>query len=72
MHLVFKKCVNVRAVNLQINAPEESPNTDGIHVTETQNILIGQCVIGTGITNGHQFGMPIFRLWLQYFSTNKM
>ncbi|KAI6668905.1 hypothetical protein NL676_003790 [Syzygium grande] len=48
MHLVFKKCVNVRAVNLQINAPEESPNTDGIHVTETQNILIGQCVIGTG------------------------
>lgn len=48
MHLVFQKCVNVRAVNLQITAPEESPNTDGIHVTETQNIIIDSCVIGTG------------------------
>jgi len=64
MHLVFQKCVNVRAVNLQITAPEESPNTDGIHVTETQNIIIDSCVIGTGITNGHLFGMHRFWLWL--------
>ncbi|KAI3415002.1 uncharacterized protein J3R85_015577 [Psidium guajava] len=48
MHLVFQKCVNVRAENLQITSPEESPNTDGIHVTETQTILIDQSVIRTG------------------------
>ncbi|KAK3408281.1 hypothetical protein EUGRSUZ_J00557 [Eucalyptus grandis] len=48
MHLVFKKCVNVSAVNLQITAPKESPNTDGIHVTDTQNITIDHCAIGTG------------------------
>ncbi|KAF8010058.1 hypothetical protein BT93_J0892 [Corymbia citriodora subsp. variegata] len=48
MHLVFKKCENVRAENLQITAPEDSPNTDGIHVSETQSITIDRCVIGTG------------------------
>ncbi|KAF9602973.1 hypothetical protein IFM89_032976 [Coptis chinensis] len=48
MHLVFQKCVNVQALNLQVTAPEESPNTDGIHVTETRNIQIANSVIGTG------------------------
>ncbi|KAF7824568.1 polygalacturonase [Senna tora] len=40
MHMNFQKCFNVRASNLVVRAPENSPNTDGIHVTETQNILI--------------------------------
>ncbi|KAJ0039080.1 hypothetical protein Pint_23994 [Pistacia integerrima] len=48
MHLSFKKCVNVIALNLKVIAPGNSPNTDGIHVTETQNIQIKNCVIGTG------------------------
>ncbi|KAI3859831.1 hypothetical protein MKW92_029032 [Papaver armeniacum] len=48
MHLSFQKCMNVEAHNLLITAPEKSPNTDGIHVTETQNIKIINSVIGTG------------------------
>ncbi|KAL3732696.1 hypothetical protein ACJRO7_029361 [Eucalyptus globulus] len=48
MHLLFQKCVNVIALNLLVSAPEKSPNTDGIHVTGTQNILIKNCVIRTG------------------------
>ncbi|KAB2075034.1 hypothetical protein ES319_A07G192200v1 [Gossypium barbadense] len=48
MHLSFRKCVNVKAFNLLVKAPGHSPNTDGIHVTETQNININNCVIGTG------------------------
>ncbi|KAF8403803.1 hypothetical protein HHK36_011909 [Tetracentron sinense] len=48
IHLSFQKCVDVQASNLMVTAPEKSPNTDGIHVTKTQNIQIESCVIGTG------------------------
>ncbi|PON32485.1 Glycoside hydrolase [Parasponia andersonii] len=48
IHLSFEKCLNVQASNLSVTAPEKSPNTDGIHVTNTQNIQISNSVIGTG------------------------
>ncbi|KAL5718914.1 hypothetical protein ACHQM5_011768 [Ranunculus cassubicifolius] len=59
MHLTFQKCVNVQASNLMVTAPESSPNTDGIHITDTKNIQITSTVIGTGddcfsIENGSQ------------------
>ncbi|CAA2983098.1 polygalacturonase-like [Olea europaea subsp. europaea] len=48
IHVSFQKCTNVQASSLSISAPEESPNTDGIHVTNAQNIQISNCTIGTG------------------------
>ncbi|KAL2514537.1 Polygalacturonase QRT2 [Forsythia ovata] len=48
MHLIFEDCVNVKASNLKVTAPETSPNTDGIHVTKTQNIEITSSDIKTG------------------------
>ncbi|XP_059651024.1 polygalacturonase-like [Cornus florida] len=48
IQLSFQKCVNVKALNLKVIAPEKSPNTDGIHVTATQNIQIRSSVIRTG------------------------
>lgn len=48
MHLTFQKCALVKVLNLIITAPENSPNTDGIHVTETQDIRINSCRIRTG------------------------
>ncbi|KAK3011813.1 hypothetical protein RJ639_010620 [Escallonia herrerae] len=48
IHVSFEKSVNVQASNLMVTAPEKSPNTDGIHVSNTQNIQISSCVIGTG------------------------
>ncbi|XP_050283869.1 polygalacturonase [Quercus robur] len=48
MHLTFQNCQNVEALNLVVVAPGNSPNTDGIHVTGTQNIQIQNCVIRTG------------------------
>ncbi|XP_058075590.1 polygalacturonase-like [Magnolia sinica] len=44
----FESCVNVLASNLMVTAPETSPNTDGIHITNTQNIQIMNSVIRTG------------------------
>ncbi|RDX91646.1 hypothetical protein CR513_26341, partial [Mucuna pruriens] len=48
MHVRFQKCNNVTASNMIVRAPGNSPNTDGIHVTETQNIIISNSIIGTG------------------------
>jgi len=48
MHVTFEGCFNVIASNLVIRAPGDSPNTDGIHVADTQNIVISNSDIGTG------------------------
>lgn len=48
IHISFQKCVNVKAWNLIVVAPGNSPNTDGIHVTGTENISIMSSVIRTG------------------------
>ncbi|XP_021893387.1 polygalacturonase-like isoform X2 [Carica papaya] len=48
MQVSFEKCSEVTASDLTVTAPEKSPNTDGIHVTNTQNILITNTFIGTG------------------------
>ena len=45
----FDKCKNVKASNLIVIAPEDSPNTDGIHLTHSEDIDISNSVIGTGI-----------------------
>ncbi|KAE9584870.1 putative polygalacturonase [Lupinus albus] len=48
MHVRFDKCFNVKASKLVVTAPEHSPNTDGIHVSGTRNMIIRNSVIGTG------------------------
>ncbi|CAA7060599.1 unnamed protein product [Microthlaspi erraticum] len=44
----IEKCDNVNVKNAAITAPGDSPNTDGIHITNTQNIRISNSDIGTG------------------------
>ncbi|XP_029126788.1 polygalacturonase isoform X3 [Cajanus cajan] len=48
IHVSFQDSVNVKVSGLNVTSPEDSPNTDGIHVTNTQNIQISNSVIGTG------------------------
>ncbi|KAK4272530.1 hypothetical protein QN277_021074 [Acacia crassicarpa] len=48
IHLSFQDSIYVRASGLTVTAPQDSPNTDGIHVTNTQNIQISSSVIATG------------------------
>lgn len=48
MHVNFQDCNVVEASKLLVVAPEESPNTDGIHVTRTSNISILESEIRTG------------------------
>ncbi|ESQ44323.1 hypothetical protein EUTSA_v10005982mg [Eutrema salsugineum] len=48
IQISIEKCNNVKVKNVAITAPDDSPNTDGIHITNTQNIQISNSEIGTG------------------------
>lgn len=47
-HISITSCNGVRISNLHINAPEESPNTDGFDISSSSNILIYHSTISTG------------------------
>ncbi|KAL4561846.1 hypothetical protein LXL04_034027 [Taraxacum kok-saghyz] len=47
IHLTFLNSVNVRASNLRLIAPGNSPNTDGLHVSDSQNVRIINSVVKT-------------------------
>eukprot|EP00253_Pinus_taeda_P031138 PITA_31138 len=48
MHLVVVDSSDIQLSGLQIQAPAESPNTDGIHLQRVKNAQINNCVIQTG------------------------
>ncbi|TKW38204.1 hypothetical protein SEVIR_1G098500v4 [Setaria viridis] len=48
MHLTVYRSRSVRVTGVRIDAPEDSPNTDGIHVAESTAVTIQNCRIGTG------------------------
>eukprot|EP00253_Pinus_taeda_P011084 PITA_11084 len=48
MHLAVVDSSEIQLSRLQIQAPEDSPNTDGIHIQRVQNAQIDNCVIEAG------------------------
>jgi len=50
-HLVPQRCHDVTIENVQITAPANSPNTDGIDPTSSREVLIRHCVIDVGDDN---------------------
>ncbi|KAK7395623.1 hypothetical protein VNO78_16187 [Psophocarpus tetragonolobus] len=47
-HLVINTCNNVVVKNVRLIAPDQSPNTDGIHVEHSNGITINGCTLQTG------------------------
>ncbi|KAB5537367.1 hypothetical protein DKX38_014900 [Salix brachista] len=47
-HISIVLSQNIRAKNLRIFAPADSPNTDGIHISQTNQVSVSNSVIGTG------------------------
>ncbi|KAH6775123.1 Pectin lyase-like superfamily protein [Perilla frutescens var. hirtella] len=48
MHFVIGRSESVRVTGVKVSAPGDSPNTDGIHITESTNVVLQNCEIGTG------------------------
>lgn len=47
-HLKFDSCVGVKVSNISIHSPANSPNTDGIHIQNTQDVEIFDSYIENG------------------------
>ncbi|KAH1198443.1 putative polygalacturonase [Glycine max] len=48
MHFTISRCDSVRITSVKVSAPGDSPNTDGIHISESTNVIIQDSKIGTG------------------------
>ncbi|PWA72329.1 Glycoside hydrolase, family 28 [Artemisia annua] len=48
MHFTIARSESVRIFNVVVSAPGDSPNTDGIHLTSSKNVVIQNTKIGTG------------------------
>ncbi|KAK9063453.1 hypothetical protein SSX86_017323 [Deinandra increscens subsp. villosa] len=48
MNFVISRCESVRIFSVLVSSPEDSPNTDGIHLTGSTNVVIQNTKIGTG------------------------
>lgn len=49
MHVAFTSCCHVRVSRLKVITPAESPNTDGIHISESHSIVVEDNTISTGV-----------------------
>ncbi|KAK1376566.1 Polygalacturonaseprecursor [Heracleum sosnowskyi] len=48
MHFTISRSESVRVYDVLVSSPEDSPNTDGIHITSSTNVVIQNSKIGTG------------------------
>ncbi|GAY63114.1 hypothetical protein CUMW_223060 [Citrus unshiu] len=48
MHIAFTNCLRVVISNLEVIAPAESPNTDGIHISASRGVEVKNSIVGTG------------------------
>ncbi|KAK4433606.1 putative polygalacturonase [Sesamum alatum] len=48
MNFAIARSNAVRVTDVKVSAPEDSPNTDGIHITDSTNVVLQNCKIGTG------------------------
>ncbi|XP_075481391.1 polygalacturonase At1g48100-like [Primulina tabacum] len=47
-HLKFDSCIGVQVFGISISSPGDSPNTDGIHLQNSQNVVIHTASLACG------------------------
>ncbi|XP_004287324.1 PREDICTED: probable polygalacturonase At1g80170 isoform X1 [Fragaria vesca subsp. vesca] len=47
-HILIEGCDGIKIENLMIEAPGNSPNTDGIHIHASHNVIINNTIIASG------------------------
>lgn len=60
-HLKFDNSKGIKVNNITISSPEDSPNTDGIHLQNTQDVEIQHSNIGSGKNQDMHLCHPKFK-----------
>lgn len=68
-HILVLGCKNVGFSSLVIQSPGSSPNTDGIHVSDSLNVTVRSSIIGTGTPSFLELHFPSSRI--HFFSFSK-
>ncbi|XP_047342268.1 polygalacturonase-like [Impatiens glandulifera] len=63
-HIVVHGCNNVKLEGTKVTAIEDSPNTDGIHISQSSNVRVMNSKIGTG-DDCVSIGPGSTNLWVQ-------
>lgn len=48
VHVLIEGCEGIHIENVLIEAPERSPNTDGIHISASHHVFVTNAIIATG------------------------
>lgn len=67
MHFRFDNCTNVYVDSIRITSPALSPNTDGIHIENTDNAQIYNSVISTGTSPSQNAFFPLLSRQINKF-----
>lgn len=62
-HLAFTKCYGVDASHLTVIAHPNSPNTDGIHISESTRVVVKSSTIRTGFSPLFLFTAFMFKIF---------
>ena len=68
MHISFQYSSDVRASNLFLKAPGNSPNTDGFNINATRNIHVTKSSVSTGKSKFYFFFIRHFSIIFSLFS----
>lgn len=72
MNFVISRSESVRVYQVLVSAPEDSPNTDGIHITESTNVVLQDCKIGTGSNASSFLFISLFcSTYCSFYSSNQ-
>lgn len=67
MHIMIKHSAYVYVTNLTIHAPGYSPNTDGIHIQNSEHVYVSDSDIGTGAMSRLNYFLQRFSLFTKSF-----
>jgi polygalacturonase len=59
MNFIIARSDSVRVSKVMVSSPGDSPNTDGIHITGSTNVILQDCKIGTGFFSFDQTFMQM-------------
>ncbi|KAG6601507.1 Polygalacturonase, partial [Cucurbita argyrosperma subsp. sororia] len=54
-HLKFDNCIGVLVHDFSVSSPSDSPNTDGIHLQNSKDVLIHNTTLSCGVVQGVLF-----------------